>query len=134
MNPSANRPDPDDSSARDEAWLDAALRDTAREHLDDAGFTARVTGALPAPATPARRGLRRWRRSLLLLGAMTLGAGLAAAFGGPGVAVALDRVGGLLDAGWREFGALDPWVHYAVPYGVAAVFLGFSGWWSLRRT
>lgn len=32
-----------------DAWLEAALRETAREHIDDAGFTARLREQLPAP-------------------------------------------------------------------------------------
>ena len=48
----------------DDDWLEAALRADGREHradyLDDAGFTARVMAALPAPvALPA------WRRPAL---------------------------------------------------------------------
>jgi hypothetical protein len=44
-------------------WLERALRDDAVEHraghVDDAGFTARVMAALPAPVAVA---LPRWRR------------------------------------------------------------------------
>ncbi len=65
----------------DDDWLDVALRAAGREHRDaylsDAGFTARVAAALPAPdVVPA------WRRpALLCLWAAT---GVGAAFALPG--------------------------------------------------
>ena len=59
MNP---RHDIDD---RDDDWLEGLLvadaRDARAEHVDDAGFTARVMSALPAPVALA---LPRWRKPL----------------------------------------------------------------------
>ena len=57
---------PPSATNADDDWLDAALRADGREHraeyLDDAGFTARVMAALPAPtALPA------WRKPALTL-------------------------------------------------------------------
>jgi hypothetical protein len=50
------------TAANERDWLDAALvadgRDHAASYVDDAGFTARVMAALPAPAAVAPR----WRR------------------------------------------------------------------------
>jgi hypothetical protein len=67
-------PDPLHDPADD--WLDAALRTNAREsaYIADAGFTAKVMGALPAPAVvPA------WRKPALgLLWAAGLVAGAVA--------------------------------------------------------
>ena len=59
-------------------WLDAALRADGQTHrsqyLDDAGFTARVMAALPAPvALPA------WRRPALMLLWALAGLGIALA-------------------------------------------------------
>ena len=44
-------------ATHDDRWLDDALRADAGGYLDDAGFTARVMDALPAPAAAPR-----WRR------------------------------------------------------------------------
>ena len=77
------------SAAMTEAdWLDAALRAEGAAHraeyLDDAGFTARVMAALPAPvALPA------WRRPALTLLWALLGLGIALAL--PGVVVDVVR-------------------------------------------
>jgi hypothetical protein len=70
-------------------WLDATLRADGRAHraeyLDDAGFTARVMAALPAPvALPA------WRRPALTLLWALLGVGIALALPGVVVDVAYD--------------------------------------------
>ena len=50
---------------RDDDWLERLLVDDAHEsraaHVDDAGFTARVMGALPAPLALA---FPRWRKPL----------------------------------------------------------------------
>ena len=59
MNPTTPLPDDD--------WLERALRDDAVEHraahVDDAGFTARVMAALPAPlAQGSTVSLPRWRK------------------------------------------------------------------------
>jgi len=73
----------------DDNWLEAALRADGREHraqyLDDAGFTARVMAALPAPlALPA------WRRPALMLLWALAGLGIALALPGAVVDVAYD--------------------------------------------
>ena len=75
-------PDPADD------WLESALKAAGEAHraeyLDDAGFTAKVMGALPAPtALPA------WRRpALALLWALL---GLCIAFALPGFVVDVVR-------------------------------------------
>ena len=56
-----------DPSTTDDDWLERALRDDAVEHraahVDDAGFTARVMAALPAPvAAGLTLSLPRWRK------------------------------------------------------------------------
>ena len=65
----------------DDDWLDGALRAEGREHragyLDDAGFTARVMAALPAPAA-----LPAWRRPAQT--ALWAAAGLGLALALPG--------------------------------------------------
>jgi hypothetical protein len=65
----------------DDDWLDAALRADGREHraayLDDAGFTARVMAALPAPAA-----LPAWRKPALATLWAAAGIGIALALPG----------------------------------------------------
>ena len=57
--------------------LDRILRrDAVAEVLDDAGFTARVMGSLPARASRARNGFD----PMLVLGSAALGSVLAVAF------------------------------------------------------
>jgi len=73
----------------DDDWLEAALLADGREHraqyLDDAGFTARVIAALPAPlALPA------WRRPALMLLWALAGLGIALALPGAVIDVAYD--------------------------------------------
>ena len=77
------------ATSADDDWLDAALLADGREHraqyLDDAGFTARVMAALPAPlALPA------WRRPALMLLWALAGLGIALALPGAVVDVAYD--------------------------------------------
>jgi hypothetical protein len=72
-------------------WLDAALRADGREHraayLDDAGFTARVMAALPAPvALPA------WRTPALTALWAVAGIGIAMALPGTVIDFAQDIV------------------------------------------
>ena len=68
------RHDPD--SARDDDWIEALLREDAREHAQrvvaDDGFTARVVTAIPAPVT-----LPPWRTPLLVGMWAAAGLGLA---------------------------------------------------------
>ena len=56
---------PIDTAEREDDWLERALRDDAVEqraaHVDDAGYTARVMAALPAPVALA---FPRWRKPL----------------------------------------------------------------------
>ena len=71
------------ADAKDD-WLEATLRADGQAHrteyLDDAGFTARVMTALPAPAA-----LPAWRRPALMLLWALAGLGMALAL--PGVVV-----------------------------------------------
>ena len=53
--------------------LDTLLREDASRPLPDAGFTARVLGALPAP-----RRAPAWMRPALVLGSAVTGSALAA--------------------------------------------------------
>jgi hypothetical protein len=82
--PSTTLPDDND-------WLDVALRETGRDHreeyLPDAGFTARVMGALPAPPT-----LPAWRKPVLALLWATAGVGLALALPGAVAETALETL------------------------------------------
>lgn len=70
--------------------LDELLRDDARIELPDAGFSARVMGAIPA-AAPARA--RAWVKPVLVLGSATVGS-LLAAF--------LSPLGGSLITGFND--------------------------------
>jgi hypothetical protein len=79
---------PDLRPAGDDAWLDrllaedaAALRDS---YIDDAGFTAGVLAALPAPVA-----LPRWRKPAVT--AMWTGAALAGALALPDAALNVVR-------------------------------------------
>lgn len=64
--------------------LEQLLRADARETIDEAGFTRRVMGALPAPL-PRRRA---WLTPVLVLGSTALGSALALVFAPAGVSVA----------------------------------------------
>ena len=83
---------PPGTAKADDDWLDAALRADAREHraayIDDAGFTARVMAALPAPAT-----LPAWRRPMLTALWAAAGLGIALALPGTVHDVARDVLG-----------------------------------------
>jgi len=70
--PVLSEPSPDDDGR-----LEQRLRGSSPPYIDDAGFTARIMGALPLSRRRAER-----RRSVLLLGAALLGFGLMAVFGG----------------------------------------------------
>ena len=71
-------------------WIGAMLVDDAREHrdayVDDAGFTASVRAALPAPAAVA---LPRWRKPALT--SLWATAGLGLAFALPGTVLDVTR-------------------------------------------
>lgn len=79
--------DPARTDAADD-WLERALAADAIEHraahVDDAGFAARVMGALPAPAP-----LTRWQRPIRWTLAGVAGAAIAAAV--PGFAADVAR-------------------------------------------
>jgi hypothetical protein len=83
---------PPSTAHADDDWLDAALRADAREHragyIDDAGFTARVMAALPAPAA-----LPAWRRPMLTALWAAAGLGIALALPGTVFDVAHDVLG-----------------------------------------
>jgi len=106
-------------------WLDAALRDDAREHrgdyLADDGFTARVMALLPAPAT-----LPAWRKRAVV-GMWTVAA----------IGFALALPGAYADVA-REFFRIT--VGHPVSLAQIAtgvVVLGIGSWtaavWALRR-
>jgi hypothetical protein len=84
--PAFSEPSPDDDGR-----LEQRLRESSQSYIADAGFTARIMGALP----PSRRRAER-RRRVLLLGAALLGCGLMAVLGGSGlvasIATATDRL------------------------------------------
>ncbi|HUP30164.1 MAG TPA: hypothetical protein VM122_08335 [Usitatibacter sp.] len=61
--------------------IDTLLRDDARAALDDAGFTARVMGALPARAPQPRA----WLRPVLVMGSAAVGSALAVALAPAGL-------------------------------------------------
>jgi len=81
-------PDLRDDAAND--WMEQALVHDAREHrdayVDDAGFTASVMAALPAPAPVA---LPRWRKPVLT--SLWASAGLGLAFALPGTVLDVTR-------------------------------------------
>jgi len=82
-------PDLRDDAASDD-WMEQALVRDAREHrdayVDDAGFTASVMAALPAPAAVA---LPRWRKPVLT--SLWASAGLGLAFALPGTVLDVTR-------------------------------------------
>jgi hypothetical protein len=72
--------------------LDRLLRRDARTAIEDEGFSARVTGALP-PRLPARSAARRpWLTPVLVLGSTALGSALAWLFAPEGVNAAQGMV------------------------------------------
>lgn len=83
---------PSTTANADDDWLDTALRAEAHEHraayIDDAGFTARVMAALPAPAA-----LPAWRRPMLTALWAAAGLGIALALPGTVFDVAHDVLG-----------------------------------------
>ena len=117
----------DASSSGDDDRLEQMLRESSSAYIDDAGFTARIMGLLPAP----RRGAER-RRNGLLLGAAALGCGLTAVLGGANLVA---FVGTTLER-------LAAWIVFPVP-GLGATFtvgvLGCwimtvaVGWWAWER-
>ena len=91
---------PHTPAAAADDWLDAVLHAAGREHraayLDDAGFTARVMVALPAPAA-----LPAWRKPVLatLWAVAGLGIALALLWAVAGIGVALSLPATLVDVG-----------------------------------
>ena len=78
MNTPESTVHPDPSG--DDTRIEKMLREASQPYIDDAGFTSRIMVALPASRRHAER-----RRSVLLLGAVLLGCGQMAVFGGSGV-------------------------------------------------
>lgn len=74
--------------------IERLLAEDARRPLDDAGFSARVMGALP----PSAQRMRTWKPALIL-GSTMLGCALAAAFGPEGASIAQ----GVLDLAAAHF-------------------------------
>lgn len=111
----------------DDDWVEALLRQDAGEHgadyIDDAGFTARVMEAIPAPAT-----LPAWRKPLL---AVLWGiAGVGIAIGGAGAVS--DSFGTVTNAVAST--AYDTWHTVAAhrfslrEIGTALLALGAASW------
>ncbi len=123
----ASTPQPSDDSAAEERRLRELFRDAAPEYIDDAGFTARVVGRLPASRRSHQR--RRW---LLLGSAAALGTGVAVLLAG-GPLTELGAGGWALLARWsaRPVTLLNE----SIPLGALAVFVAASafGWWASAR-
>lgn len=118
----------DDASASgDDRRLEQLLRKASTAYIDDAGFTARIMGALPAPRRRAEK-----RRAGLLLGAAALGCGLAAVLGGSDlitfVATATEAL-----AAWSALPV--PGLGSAFTVGVLACWIMTvaAGWWAWSR-
>jgi hypothetical protein len=98
-------------------WLDELLRadaaDHASDYIDDAGFVARVTSALPAAAPP----LPAWRRPAVAALWGLAGAGAAMSF--PDVAV---------DVGREAFRLLATQPITLPQIGAALAALGLATW------
>jgi hypothetical protein len=125
-----NTPEPaarDASASGDDQRLEQMLPQAASIYIDDAGFTAQIMGALPAPGRRAE-----WRRNGLLLGAMALGCGLSAVLGGSDsiafVATMMDRL-----VAWSALPV--PGFESALTVGVLACWIMTmaAGWWAWSR-
>ena len=119
--PSAQMPD-------DDGRLEQMLRETSQPYIADAGFAARVIGALPASRSRAER-----RRSVLLLGAVLLGCGVTAVLGGSGLVAFVATVTERL-AAWSALPV--PALGATATVGVLAcwVLAIAAGGWAWART
>jgi hypothetical protein len=121
-------PAPPEQSPADDARIERMLRDSSQTYIEDAGFTARIMGALPSPQRRADR-----RRSALLLGAVLLGCGHVAVFGGSSlVALVATMIEWL--AAWSVLPV--PVLGATFTVGVLAcwVLVLAAGWWAWART
>lgn len=91
-----NAPYPNSRREPADDWLDQLLREDARGHIDDVGFTDALMRKLPAPAPAARR-WRRW-----LPAGLTAVAAWVALCVLPGSDVFLDGAADLLAADLRS--------------------------------
>jgi len=117
-------PAPEASPSGDDHRLEQMLRKASSAYIDDAGFTARIMDALPAPRRHAER-----RRYGLLLGAAALGCGLATVLGGSDlitfVATTLEEM-----VAWSALPV--PGLGSAFTVGVLACWTmtAAAGWWA----
>ncbi len=120
-------PAPDAPASGDDHQLEQMLRKVSSAYIDDAGFTARILGALPAPRRRAER-----RRNGLLLGAAALGCGLATVLGGSDsitfVATTMEEL-----VAWSALPV--PGLGSAFTVGVLACWImtAAAGWWAWSR-
>ena len=127
MNPTMSDSSENNSTAEEERRLRELFRVAEPPYLDDAGFTMRVVGRLPASRA------QRARRRVMLVGvAIVIGGAVAAPSAGP----ELVEVGGAVWSVVRE------WSLHPVPLGGAVFTLGSLvvslgavavGWWSCSR-
>jgi hypothetical protein len=121
-------PAPLEPSPADDARIERMLRDSSPTYIEDAGFTARIMGALPSPQRRADR-----RRSVLLLGAVLLGCGHVAVFGGSSLVALVATIIEQL-AAWSVLPV--PVLGTTFTVGVLAcwVMVLAAGWWGWART
>ena len=126
MKPNSDQPERNPAADDEQRWQ-SLFRATEPPYLDDAGFTARVVGRLPASRA------RRARRRLVLVGsAAVLGGAIVAPLAG----AELLEAGGALWAVVREWSLHPvPLVGPAFTLGSLAVLLVAAavGWWSSAR-
>lgn len=115
---SAARREPAPHAAPTDAWLEAALRETARDHIDDAGFTARVREQLPA-----RKGRPLLRRRQVVF---AVAVGLAAAVAAPFLSIAdLSAAHQHLAEAVRPVIEIVPLTESTIPYIGCSIAVGF---------
>lgn len=87
-----NSPFPDTKAQPDSDWLDQVLREDARTHIDDAGFTDAVLRKLPAHRLTSFK-WHRWLPAILAAGGTLVAVGIL-----PGSDVFLDGAADLVTA------------------------------------
>ena len=127
MNPPIPDRSENPSTAEEERCLREIFRAAEPPYLEDAGFTARVVGRLPASRA------HRAQRRLVLVGVATvIGGVIAVLLAGP----ELIEAGGAIWSVVREWSLHPvPLVGSAFTLGSLAVLLGAVavGWWSYSR-